>query len=302
MQRLMLAAALVAAVAAGPSAAANLTGTLQKINDSGTIVLGHRQVSPPFSFIDKDNQPQGYSIDLCLRIVEAVKQKLARPDLTVKYVPLTAEDRLAKVAAGTVDIECGNTTNALSFEEQVDFTNMTFVTGAGLLLPAGSSIQSVGDLGGKRVSVVERTTTETSLRDRLQQQRIDAKAIPVKDHDQGMKMLEKGEVDAHAGDQIVLVGLARAAKDPNKFAIAPELFTYEPYALPVRRNDADFRLVANRVLAQLYRTGQIAQVYERWFGSWGGRPSRLLLAMYVLNSLPEDDNNLRVGPDVGSDR
>ena len=301
MQRLLLAAALVAAVAAGPAAAADLTGTLQKINDNGTIVLGHRQVSPPFSFIDENKQPQGYSIDLCLRIVEAVKQKLARPDLIVKYVPLTAEDRLAKVAAGTVDIECGTTTNALSFEEQVDFTNMTFVTGASLLLTAGSSIQSVGDLGGKRVSVVERTTTETSLRDLLQQRLIDAKVIPVKDHDQGMKMLEKGEVDAHAGDQIVLVGLARTAKDPNKFAISPELFSYEPYALAVRRNDADFRLVANRVLAQLYRTGQIAQVYDKWFGDWGGRPSRLLLAMYVLNGLPESES-LRVRSDVGSDR
>ncbi len=100
-------------------------------------------------------------------------------------------------------------------------------------------------------------------------------------------MLEKGEVDAHAGDQLVLIGLARAAKDPNKFALAPELFTYEPYALPLRRGDADFRLVANRALAQLYRTGQIAQVYDKWFGEWGGRPSRLLLAMYALNGLPE---------------
>jgi glutamate/aspartate transport system substrate-binding protein len=302
MQRLLLAVAIMAAVTASPAVAADLTGTLQKINDSGTIVLGYRQASPPFSFIDKDKQPRGYSIDLCLRIIEAVKQKLARPDLTIKYVPLTAEDRLAKVAAGTVDIECGNTTNALSFAEQVDFTTMTFITGASLLVPAGSSIQSVGDLGGKRVSVVAGTTTERSLRARLKQGMINAKAIQVEDHDQGIKMLEKGEVDAHAGDQIVLVGLARAANDPNKFTISPELFTYEPYALPVRRNDADFRLVANRVLAQLYRTGQIAQVYDKWFGDWGGRPSRLLLAMYVLNGLPEAENNLRVGPDVGSDR
>jgi glutamate/aspartate transport system substrate-binding protein len=301
MQRFLLAAVVfMAAAAAGPAPAADLTGTLQKINDSGTIVLGHRQASPPFSFIvDNDKQPKGYSIDLCLHIVEAVKQKLSRPDLTVKYIPLTTEDRLAKVAAGIVDIECGNTTNALSFEEQVDFTNMTFVTGASLLLPAGSSTQSVGDLGGKQVSVVEHTTTETALRNRLQQELIDAKIILVKDHDQGMKMLEKGEVDVHAGDQIVLVGLARAAKDPNKFALAPELFTYEPYALPVRRNDADFRLVANRVLAKLYHSGQIAQVYDKWFGDWGGRPSRLLLAMYALNGLPENENNFHAGPEMG---
>jgi ABC-type amino acid transport substrate-binding protein len=286
MHRFLL-ATVAAIIGIGPAAAQQLTGTLQKINDSGAIVLGHRDASPPFSFVDDKKQPAGYSVDLCLRIVEAVKAKLGRSDLTVKYVPLTAEDRFDKVADGTVDLECGNTTHTLSGQERVDFTLMTFITGASLLLPAGSSIQSVGELGGKRVAVVEGTTTEAALRDQLSQGLIDAKIMLVKDHDAGIKMLEKGQVDAHAGDQLVLIGLARSAKDPNKFALAPELFSYEPYALPVRRNDADFRLVADRALAQLYRTGQIAQVYDKWFGDWGGRPSRLLLAMYALNGLPE---------------
>jgi glutamate/aspartate transport system substrate-binding protein len=285
--RTLIAATVLAAVLTGPVAAQGLTGTLQKINETGEIVIGNRDDSPPFSFLDKNKQPAGYSIDLCLRIVEAVKQKLSRPDLAVKYVTLSAEDRFQKVVDGTVDIECGNTTNTLSREEQVDFTNMTFITGASLLLPAGSTIVSIGDLGGKKVSVVEGTTTEAALRERLKLGLVDATVITVKDHDQAMKMLEKGEVDAHAGDQIILIGLARAAKDPAKFTLASELFTYEPYGLMVRRNDADFRLVANRALAQLYRTGQIAQIYDKSFGDWGGRPSRLLLAMYALNGLPE---------------
>jgi ABC-type amino acid transport substrate-binding protein len=287
IMRKLLLAALVATVAAGPASAQQLSGTLQKINDTGTIVIGHRNASPPFSYLDHNKQPAGYSVDLCLRIVEAVKQRLGRPDLAVKYIDLIAEDRIPEVVDGTVDIECGTTTNTLSRQEQVDFTNMIFITGASLLLPAGSSTQSVGDLGGKRVTVVEGTTTETALRERLQQGLVDANVILVKDHDRAIQMLEKGETDAHAGDQIVLIGLVRAAKDPNKFALAPELFTYEPYAMPVRRNDADFRLVANSALAQLYRTGQIAQVYDKWFGDWGGRPSRLLLAMFALNGLPE---------------
>jgi glutamate/aspartate transport system substrate-binding protein len=286
MRKLLL-TALVAIVVAGPASAQQPTGTLQKINERGAIVLGHRDASPPFSFVDPKKQPAGYSVDLCLRIAEAVKAKLARPDLTVKYVSLTAENRFDKVVDGTVDLECGNTTETLSSQELVDFTNMTFITGASLLLPAGSTVQSVGDLGGKRVSVVEGTTTEKALRERLQQGLVDAKVITVRDHDEAMRMLEKGQIDAHAGDQIVLIGLARAAKEPSKFALAPELFTYEPYALPLRRGDAEFRLVANRALAQLYRTGEIAQVYNKWFGDWGGRPSRLLLAMYALNGLPE---------------
>lgn len=286
MHRLLLAAA-VALLASGSATAQQLTGTLQKINEAGAIVLGHRDASPPFSFLDHQKQPAGYSIDLCLRIVEAVKAKLGRPDLKVNYVPLSAENRFDKVADGTIDLECGNTTNTLSDQERVDFTMMTFITGASLLLPAGSPIQSLGDLAGKRVTVVDGTTTAAALRDRLSQGAIDAKVVPVKDHDEGMKMLEKGRADAHAGDQLVLIGLARAAKEPNKFALAPEIFTYEPYALPLRRNDADFRLVANRALAELYRTGQIAHVYDKWFGDWGGRPSRLLLAMFALNGLPE---------------
>lgn len=282
-----LLAAVTTASAISPAAAEELTGTLRKIADSGTIVLGHRDNSPPFSYLDSAKQPVGYSIDLCLRVVEAVKQKLNRPDLTVRYEALSAEDRIQKVADGSVDIECGNTTDTLSRREVVDFTLPTFITGASMLLPAGSTIQSLTDLGGKKVGVTTDTTTETSLRERLQKSSISAEVILVKDHDEGMKMLEKGKIDAYAGDQIILIGLARDAKDPKKFALSPEIFTYEPYGLVVRRNDADFRLVADRVLADLYRGGGIGQVFDTWFANWGGRPSRLLLAMYALNGLPE---------------
>lgn len=278
--------ALVIAAAA-PAGAAEAGGTLKKIGDSGTIVLGHRESSPPFSFIDAEKRPAGFTVDLCLRVVEAVKQKLARPDLAVRYVALSADDRVARVGDGSVDIECGNSTQTISRRQQVDFSLPTFITGASLLLPAGSTVQSLGDLTGKRVSVVTGTTTETALRERLQQGLIDARVMPVKDHAEGLRMLQAGEVEAHAGDQVVLIGLARGAEDPSRFALAPELFSYEPYGLMVRRNDADFRLVVDGALAQLYRTGQIAQIYEKWFGDWGGRPSPLLLAMYALNGLPE---------------
>ena len=283
----LLAAALVAVVAAGPAAAQTVGGTLAKIADSGTIVLGYRSSSPPFSSVGADNQPAGYSIDLCLRVADAVKQRLSRPDLSVKFVEVSADDRMQKVADGSIDIECGVTTATLSRMEQVDFTNTIFITGASLLLPANSKVQSVADLAGKKISVVENTTTEKALRERLAQDSVKAKVVVVADHDKAMELLAKGEVDAHAGDQIVLIGLARTSADPGKFALAPELFTYEPYGLVVRRNDADFRLVANRTLAQLYRSGEIIGVFEKWFGDWGGRPSRLLLAMYALNGLPE---------------
>jgi ABC-type amino acid transport substrate-binding protein len=272
---------------AAPGHAQELTGTLGKIKQTGTFTIGYRDASPPFSSVDGKNAPVGYSIDLCLRIAAAAKERLGLSNMKINYVPLTAENRFSAVADGTVDIECGNSTNTLTRQERVDFTNMTFITGASLLARSGSNINSVGDLGGKGVSVVVGTTTEKALDDKLAKGLVQARVVKVKDHGEGMALLEKGTVDAHAADQLVLIGLARAAKDRDKLALAPELFTYEPYGLVVRRNDADFRLVANRALAQLYRTGEISSVYEKWFGDWGGKPSRLLLAMYALNGLPE---------------
>jgi ABC-type amino acid transport substrate-binding protein len=285
--RRLFAAALVAVAAASPAVADTAGGTLAKIADSGTVVLGYRASSPPFSSVGSDGQPSGYSIDLCLRVVEAVRQRLNRPDLAVKFVAVEAEDRLRKVADGSVDLECGNTTHTISRQEQVDFSLTTFITGASLLVPSGSTVQAVDGLAGKKVSVVEGTTTEKALRERLAREQVNAEVIPVADHSKGVQLLLKGEVAAHAGDQIVLIGLTRSAADPTKFAVAPELFTYEPYALVLRRNDANFRLVADGTLAQLYRSGEIMTVFDKWFALWGGRPSRLLLAMYALNGLPE---------------
>lgn len=271
--------------AAAPAAAAE--ATLDKIKRTGTIVLGHREASPPFSFVDDNKKAAGYAVDLCERIAHATQRKLGLADLKITYVPLTAENRFSAVADGNVDIECGNTTNTLGRQEQVDFTNPVFVTGASLLVRTDSAIESFEDLRGKSISVVSGTTTEEALEALLEDAVVESKVIRVKDHGEAMALLENGTTHAHAGDQLVLIGLGRQAKDPSKLAFAADVFSYEPYALAVRRNDADFRLVANRVLAGLYRTGEIVPIYNRWFGGWGGEPSRLLLALFALNGLPE---------------
>lgn len=268
-----------AAVAAEP--------TLQKIKSSGEIVIGHREEARPFSFVEAGTTPTGYSVDLCLRVVEAVKAELGMPNLTVKYVPVTAENRFAKVADGSIDLECGNSTITLSRMKTVDFTNMIFITGASMLVRAGEEIDAVSDLGGKSVAVVENTTTQKELELSLKSGLIQATVVPVKDHADGLKALLEKKVDAYAGDHIVLIGLARNAEEPGKLALVNELLSYEPYGIALRRNDADFRLIANRALAQLYRSGEITGVYDRWFGDWGGQPSRLLVAMFALNGIPE---------------
>jgi ABC-type amino acid transport substrate-binding protein len=278
---LAVALALVcgSALAAEPS--------LQKIKSSGEIVIGHREEARPFSFAEAGKSPTGYTVDLCLRIVEAVKAELGMANLAVRYVPVTAENRFAKVADGSIDLECGNSTITLSRMQTVDFTNMIFITGASMLVRAGEQIEAVNDLGGKSVAVGEGTTTKKELEAKLKAGLIQATVVPVKDHADGLKALQEKRVDAYAGDQIVLIGLARNAEEPGKLALVRELFSYEPYGIALRRNDADFRLVANRALAQLYRGGEITGVYDRWFGDWGGQPSRLLVAMFALNGIPE---------------
>lgn len=285
--RVVLCAVLAVTLFFSQELAAETGGTLARIKSTGTIVIAHREASPPFSFLNDQKQPAGYSVDLCLRIAKAVKDHLGLAELETRYVAASAENRLQQVADGTADIECGNTTNTLSRQETVDFTNTIFITGASLLARPESNITSLADLRGKTVTVVEGTTTESVLAARLKRELIDAEVVKVKDHDAGLAGLEAGTAAAHAGDQLVLIGLAKAAKQPGRFALASEVFSYEPYALAVRRNDADFRLVANRALAQLYRSGEIGEIYERWFGDWGGKPSKLLLAMYALNALPE---------------
>ncbi|MFO1154959.1 MAG: amino acid ABC transporter substrate-binding protein [Rhodospirillales bacterium] len=284
----LLATAVTAALLAAAPALADTSATLDKISGSGEILLGYRDAAPPFSSVDAaTGTPVGYSIDLCLKIADAVRAKLGRPDITVKYVPVTAENRFQKVVDGSVDLECGTSTITLSRQETVDFTNMIFITGGALLVPAKATTKGMADLVGKKIGVVSGTTTEAELKAGKDAGILNIKIESFGDYNEALKGLEKGKIEAIAGDQLILIGLARGSADPGKFALATELFSYEPYGIALRRNDADFRLVANRVLADLYRTGNIQAIYQKWFGDWGGRPSALLVAMFALNGIPE---------------
>jgi glutamate/aspartate transport system substrate-binding protein len=262
-------------------------GTLDQIKKSGEIRLGYRTDSLPLAFNEPSGQPSGYSVELCRRIAAAVKETLKLNDLKITYVPLTSEDRVEAIASNKADIECGTTTMTLSREERVDFTLMTFVTGGSLLTLAGSGIGTTADLAGKSVAVVSGTTTEPALKSYLAKTLIDAKIVEVSTREEAMKRLDSKQVAAFASDQIVLIGQILLAAEPRKYALGQDLFSYEPYAFMVRRNDADFRLVADRALAQIYRSGQVEQLYQRWFGQVGVKPSPVLAAMYVLQALPE---------------
>jgi glutamate/aspartate transport system substrate-binding protein len=282
----LLSTLFVAVLLTIPAAGQHPQSTLDKIKATKTISLGYRESSFPFSYVGEDKKPTGYSVDLCTRIAAGVQQQLGLADLTIKWVVVTPENRLAMVANGTVDLECGSTTNTLSRQEQVDFSSMTFVDGGSLLVSSTANVNRLSDIAGKRIAVVPGTTTEKVMAEALQKAKLTVQMISVKEHAEGIAALENGKADAYASDRVILIGLAMTSKDPTKWAIADQYFSYEPYGLMLRRGDPDFRLAVNRVLARLYRSGEIVAIYERWFGSFE-RTSNLLQAMYLLHSLPE---------------
>ena len=285
-RRTMMALAMMTALGATTGHAQTLTGTLKKVSDSGTLTVGFRENALPFSYTGSDGKPAGYSIDLCQEIAVAVQQELKLANLAVRWVPVTPENRVDSVANGTVDIECGSTTASLSRQEKVDFTLMTFVDGASLLIAEGSGLRTVGDLAGKRVGVVPGTTTEKAVADFLRGQSIAATIVPVKDHDEGLAALQTSKIEAYASDRTILVGLVLQARGTSRYALVSDDLSYEPYGFMVRRDDSAFRLVANRALARIYRSGAIGAIYAKWFGALG-KPTPALVLMYALQGLPE---------------
>ena len=262
-------------------------GTLDKITRTGEFVIGYRTDASPLSYENADGEPSGYSVDLCRRIAAGVKAHLGNNDIETRFVRVTSDDRLSAVASGKIDIECGSTTITLARQELVDFTLPTFVTGGSVLSLTRNGITDMSSLSGKTVGVVQDTTTVGQLEKYLQQNLIDAELVVVSDRKEGMRLLNRGDIDAFASDQIVLIGQVIEALNPKQYSLVSETFSYEPYGFIVRRNDADFRLVANRSIAQLYRSGQHIDIFYKWIGRIGIQPPPMLIAMYQLSTLPE---------------
>jgi glutamate/aspartate transport system substrate-binding protein len=261
--------------------------TIEKITASKTILLGYRDSSLPFSFANQNRQPAGYSVDLCNRVVEDLRRDLKLPELQAKWVPVTVETRVGAVMAGNVDLECGSTTNTLSRQEQVDFSLTTFITGASMLALAGTDVGA--ELGGIRIAVIPGTTTDALIKDAMARGGAGAnraQLLAVKDHADGLAALMNKTADVYATDRAILIGLVLSTPDPQRFALLDRFLSYEPYALMLRRGDPAFRLAVNRALARLYRSGQVIDIYAKWFGQWGA-PSALTMGMYAIEGLPE---------------
>ena len=286
MKNMIVTMALITMLASGITLAADFS-TLEQVKKTKKIRIGYRADKPPMSFVDRNNELVGYSIDLCLRMVDELKTTLEMPDIKIEYVPVNASNRFDALTDNSIDILCGVTTKTISRSELVDFTQPTFVTGAALLTLKTLQVQNISELSGKKIAVVKDTTTYDSLTKMLKREGSDAEVVTVKTAVEGMNAVTSGEVDAFSGDQIVLVGLIINSDNPKQFALTENVFSFEPFALAVRKNDSDFRLVADRMLSKLYRTKKVLLLYDKWFGSYIKKMPTLLEAMYLINSTPE---------------
>ena len=283
-----------ALLAAAPIMAQELTGTLKKVKDSGTFTVGHRETSIPFSYLDDKQRSIGYSMDLCAAIVEEVKKELALPNLTVKYIPVTSQTRIPLMSNGTIDIECGSTTNNLTRQKQVSFSPIIFVTGTKLVVKKSSKIKSYKDLKNKTVVVTQGTTNDRTIKALSDKDQLNIKFLNAKDHAESFLMVESGRAQAFAMDDVLLYGLVGKAKKPKDFDVVGDYLSYDPYGIMYRKNDEDFGQVIRRTLARMMRSGEIDKLYEKWFvqklpsGEAIGMPmSPLLKSAYKLQALDE---------------
>jgi ABC-type amino acid transport substrate-binding protein len=260
--------------------------TLDKIKRTGAISLGHREASIPFSYLGDKRQPAGYSVELCQRVAESVKRQLGLAELRINWVQVTPADRVARLVSGEIDLECGSTTNTLARQEQVSFSLLTFADGGSLLMKIDSGLDSLADMKGRKIGVVPGTTTERALAAALVRGKVKAETVKLKDHAEGLVAVMEGKVDAYASDRVILVGLVLGSGNRERLRLSQELYSYEPYALMMRKGDPAFRLAVNRELARLYRSEEIYAIYERWLGVLGS-PGPLLKSLYFLNGLPE---------------
>mgnify|MGYP000211996432 CR=1 FL=1 len=262
----VLSAAIAAALIASPVFATELTGTLKKIKESGTITLGHRDASIPFSYFgDNPQQPVGYSHDLQLKVVESIKQQLGMPELKVRYNLVTSQTRIPLVQNGTVDLECGSTTNNIERQRQVDFSVGIFEVGTRLLTKKTSGVNDFPDLKGKNVVTTAGTTSERLLKIMNAEKKMGMNIISAKDHGESFLMLESGRALAFMMDDALLYGEMAKAKQPADWVVVGEPQSYEIYGCMVRKGDEGFKQVVDGAISAAFASGEVNAIYAKWF-------------------------------------
>ena len=254
------------ALALGFSAAATAQeGTLQKIKSSGSITIGHRDASIPFSYYDDKQQVVGYAVDLCLKIVDAVKADLKMPKIETKYQLVTSANRIPLMANGTIDLECGSTTNNLERQKQVWFTITHFVTANRWVSKKSAKLHKLDDLKGKTIVSTAGTTNIKQITEINAEKNLGMNIISANGHPEAFQMVETGRAVAFVMDDILLYSLAAQSRNPKDYEISPDALSVEPYGIMLRKDDTEFKKVVDAAMTKIYKSGEINGIYAKWF-------------------------------------
>jgi glutamate/aspartate transport system substrate-binding protein len=265
-RKTMIGYALVATLSAAPAMAQELTGTLKNIKDTGAITLSFRDSSIPFSYLDDNQKPIGFAMDICYKIVDAVKKELKLDKLEVKLNPVSSSTRIPLLANGTIDLECGSTTNNAERQKQISFTNTHFLTASRYVSKKANKINSIDDLKGKSVVSTAGTTNIKQLTEANAARNLNVNIIPAKDHAEAFLMVETDRAVAFVMDDILLASLVAGSKAPDDYLISKDAFSKpEPYGIMLRKDDPAFKKVVDGATAALYTSGEAQKIYDKWF-------------------------------------
>jgi glutamate/aspartate transport system substrate-binding protein len=267
LKRAVAVAGLIAisAVTTQSAVAQSSGGSLEKIVASKTFSIGYREESVPFSFIDSSGKPQGYAIDICMKIAEAIKTEFKLDKLDIKFVPVTPQTRIPLIANGTANLECSSTTITTGRMKQVEFLAPTFITGTKLLVRKGSGITKIEDLEGKTLLALAGTTNEKAALAEIEKRKLKVNMVKVKDHPQALLNMEQGRADAYTSNDVVLYGIRTMAKNRDDYEVVGPFYSYDPFSIMIPKNDTNFRALGLRVMSNLYASGEIFTIYKKWF-------------------------------------
>lgn len=260
-------ALLSGALLSAPGFAQNLTGTLKKIKETGAVTIGHRESSIPFSYLDDKQQPIGYAMDLCMKVVDAVKTELKMPNLKVNLQLVTSSNRIPLLQNGTIDMECGSTTNSVARQKEVSFGPTYFVINVTAAVKKNSGINSLADLNGKAISTTSGTTSVPLLKGYEKTKNVNVKEIYGKEHAESFLLLADDRAAAFVMDDILLAGQIANSRNPADFTILPESLRQEPYGMMLRKEDPQFKALVDKTMGSVMKSGEIEKIYNKWFTS-----------------------------------
>ena len=278
----LLGAALVASVASAEPA----DGRLKTVQETATLRIAYRTDSRPFAFLDGKGKPTGYTIELCERIAKSIERQLGLPSLAIKWVPVDTRTRFEAIVNGTADIECGSSTISLSRLKIVDFSSLIYAESTGVLVKSGQGLFSFDSMAGRKIGIVPGSTNALAIRNELERRKLAATLVEFRDREEGVAALARGALDGFATDKLVLLALAQAS-NLHDFTLLPDDLSFEPFGIALPRGDWAFRLAVNTGLARVFRSGEIVEIYTKYFSTLAPRPSAWIGAVFTFGALPE---------------